>query len=135
MKKVKQNNNISLCKIGTIKIPSEFEDKFELVSNLRLGITEIDEKMKELQSRKDYYNQLVEKIQNELNSFNYETFDTTNSAIKGMSKNPFLPIIDNFKTSLYNLDFKFTSKIIESDPSTYNLNINFKSFRYKVFFL
>jgi hypothetical protein len=56
----------NLNNIKSIKIPEKFEEKEKLLSSLKTNIGDIDLNIKNLLSRKEYYNELVGVLEREL---------------------------------------------------------------------
>ncbi len=72
--KTKKKNNpntetnpyANLNNIKSIKIPENFEEREKLLQSLKNGISEIDLKIKNLKSKREYYSEIVEVINKEL---------------------------------------------------------------------
>ena len=52
--------------IKSIKIPEKFDEKEKLMQNLRNAVGEIDIQMKNLKSRREYYNEILDVLDKEI---------------------------------------------------------------------
>ena len=124
-KKPKSSNQDNLREflaedIGSIKIPNLIQEKIDLLSKLRLGISEIDGIVKQMNTRREYYLENVELLEKEIALENRLLGD---NIFTGGNCN----LIENFKSSLINNNFEFSANF-EVESENENIGLKLRSF-------
>lgn len=81
--KKKKNNkpeskSQNFANIKSIKIPEIFEEKEKLLQGLKNSICDIDAKMKNLMSKRQYYTEIVEVLEKEIKERNLSLLNRNN---------------------------------------------------------
>lgn len=96
------NPYANLNNIKSIKIPENFEEKEKLLQSLKTAISEIDLKIKNLKSKREYYSEITEVI-------NKEIKDRKETQLKDKNKDSRISVIQEELYSM--LIYKFYSCI------------------------
>lgn len=68
--KKEKNPLLNLNNIKSIKIPENFEEKEKLLQSLKNAVAEIDLKIKNLRSKREYYSEISEVLEKEIKERN-----------------------------------------------------------------